>query len=273
MKHYTREEIIRRFKQVSDRGEPILICAAGLGMVARYVERGGADMACFYTGAWHRLQGQSTVMADCHIVDCNRQNLEMARRMANVCQEIPFMAGILCADMAQDFGRYFEQLKDVGYSAVMNFPSNGMQDGMWRDGVEGACLGLGYEMSILRQAQEHDLFAAGVAFDLDDAVATAMGGVDLLIYHLGLTKKSKMVPLAAAAEIVNDVTTAVRTQAPDLPIMITGGPVIRPEDTAYMYEHTSAAGFFAGEAIDAEVVTGSIAQTVRNFSSKRLRGR
>lgn len=272
MKHYSREEIISHFSAVSAKGEPILICAAGLGMVARYVEMGGADMACFYSGAWHRLQGQSTVMADCHIVDGNRLNLEMAARMANVCKEIPFMAGVLCADMAQDFDRYFEQLKEAGYSAVMNFPSNGMQDGMWRDGVEGAGLGLSYEMTILRKAQEHDLYAAGVAFDEADAVTTAEGGVDMLIYHLGLTKKQERMTLEEAAGIVNHVIGLVHGIRPDLPVLITGGPVIRPEDTAYIYEKTKALGFFAGSSIDEKVVTEPIAETVRRFGSKTLRG-
>lgn len=272
MKRYSREEIISRFSAVTAREEPILICAAGLGMVARYVEIGGADMACFYSGAWHRLQGRSTVMADCHIVDGNKLNLEMAARMANVCKEIPFMAGILCADMSQDFDRYFVLLKDAGYSAVMNFPSNGMQDGMWRDGVEGAGLGLEYEMSILRKAREHDLFTAGVAFDEEDAGTTAQSGVDMLIYHLGLTKKQEQLPLEEAAEIVNRVSARVHAAAPELPILITGGPVTTPEDTAYMYEHTEAVGFFAGAAIDDKIVTESIAETVRRFESKTLRG-
>ena len=272
MKNYSREEIISRFADTRAKGEPILICAAGLGMVARYVEMGGADMACFYSGAYLRLQGYPTVMADCHIIDVDRKNLEMSARMANVSREIPFMAGIYCVDMAQEFDRYFEELKRAGYSAVVNFPTNGIQDGMWRDGTDGAGLGLEYELSILRLAREHGLYAAGVAFDPNDAVTVARGGVDMLIYHLGLTRASEELPLELAAELVKRVIEAVHQEAPTLPVVVTGGPVIRPEDTAYIYEHTGAVGFFAGSAIDTRVITGSIADTVRAFEGKTLRG-
>ena len=44
MKYYSKQELKARLQHVIDSKKAVIIASAGLGMAAKYIERGGADM-------------------------------------------------------------------------------------------------------------------------------------------------------------------------------------------------------------------------------------
>ena len=57
MKYYSKQELKARLQHVIDSKKAVIIASAGLGMAAKYIERGGADMICINAPAYYRMQG------------------------------------------------------------------------------------------------------------------------------------------------------------------------------------------------------------------------
>lgn len=51
-KRFTREEIKQRFQASIDAGQPIVIASAGIGIAAKFAERGGADMIGLFNSSY-----------------------------------------------------------------------------------------------------------------------------------------------------------------------------------------------------------------------------
>ena len=255
MKQYTRLEIKQMIRHLREKNEPFLICASGLGLVGHYAEMGGADMAAIYSSAYWRLQGYETVISDCHVGNTNQMALDLAERQSTVIEHIPVMAGIFCSENYWDWDEYFGMLKQRGFSAVMNFPTYSMATGEWRFGAETAGVGLPMEISTLEKAADNDLFAMGVAFDGDDAEQIAKSEkIDMILLHMGLLRSDRAMGLEEMTDRMNGTIRRIRAVNPSIPVIFTGGSVRAPEETAYIYEHTDAIGYFAGEAIDVGAV-------------------
>ena len=47
-KHYTRDEVVERFKKTIVSGSPVVIAGAGTGISGKFAERGGADLVGVY---------------------------------------------------------------------------------------------------------------------------------------------------------------------------------------------------------------------------------
>ena len=70
---------------------------------------------------------------------------------------------------------------------MQNFPTVGLFDGTIRQGLEETGMGYGLEVEMIRLAREKDFLTAPYVFTVDEAVAMAEAGADVLVPHMGLT--------------------------------------------------------------------------------------
>jgi predicted TIM-barrel enzyme len=171
---------------------------------------------------------------------------------------------------------FLREIQALGFSGVQNFPTVGLIDGTFRQGLEETEMGFGLEVDMIRQAHELGLLTCPYVFTEDEAKAMARAGADVLIPHMGLTTKGSIgartaLTLEQAAARVQALADAARSVNPDILVLCHGGPISEPEDAAYIFTHTQGiAGFFGASSIERLPTEIAITACVRRF--KELKG-
>lgn len=279
-KQYTREEVLKRFKDIVAGGKPIVIAGAGTGISAKFAERGGADLIGVYNSGLYRMDGNGSLAGLMPYGNANDIVIQLANRVFPQIQEVPMIAGICGSDPTREMAPFLRQLKELGFSAVMNFPTVGLIDGRFRKELEDTGMGYDKEMETLKLAASLGFFTIGYAFNVEEAVMVGEAGLDVVICHMGLTtggsigsKFSEKISLEQAAELVNKMTVAARKANPNVMIFAHGGPISSPEDSAYIYEHTESVGFLGASSIERIPIEQPLMAAVKKFKNQNIKAR
>ncbi len=274
---WTREEIRGKLQKEIKNGRPIIVAGAGIGLTAKFFELGGGDLIGVYNSGLYRMDGHGSSAGSMPFGDANAIVLEMGlRSILPVVKNIPVIAGVCGTDVTRVMEIFLKQIREVGFSGVMNFPTVGSLDGNFRQRLED--LGMGYEKEVgmMRLARDMGLFTICYSFNQEEARAMARVGVDILIAHLGLTTggligSKRAVTLKEAVPRVQEILKAAKEVKKDLICLAHGGPISSPEDTEYIYQHTDAVGFLGASSIERIPVEKAIQSATEAFKSKRLK--
>ena len=99
------------------------------------------------------------------------------------------LAGVCATDPFRVMPRFLAEVRDAGFAGVQNFPTVGLIDGTFRQGLEETGHGLRPEVEMIAQARAMDLLTCPYVHDADEARAMAGAGADILVPHVGLTTK------------------------------------------------------------------------------------
>lgn len=275
---YTREEVISRLKSSIDNGKPIVIAGAGTGISAKFAERGGADLIGVYNSGLFRMDGNGSLAGLMPYGDANQIVIDLANRVFPQVKEAPMIAGICGTDPTREMRSYLKELKELGFSAVMNFPTVGLIDGRFRQELEDTGMGYSKEIETLKLAAELGFFTLGYAFCPEEAELVGKAKLDVLICHMGLTiggsigsKYSEEVGLEEAAELVREMTAVARKEYEDIMVFAHGGPISYPEDTEHIYQNTEAVGFLGASSIERIPVEKPIEEAARQFKNIKIK--
>ena len=142
----TRKQTISRFqKQVAD-GIPIIGAGAGTGISAKCEELGGADLIIIYNSGRFRMAGRGSIAGLMPYGDANQIVVEMAREVIPIVKKVPVLAGCLRDRPFQTDAYFLEELKNLGFSGVQNFPTVGLFEGRARSNMEET--GMGYDREV-----------------------------------------------------------------------------------------------------------------------------
>ena len=75
--------------------------------------------------------------------DANAIVVEMAAEVLPVVKQTPVLAGVCGTDPFRLMPVFLRQLKEIGFSGVQNFPTVGLMDGTYRQGLEETGMGYG----------------------------------------------------------------------------------------------------------------------------------
>ncbi len=279
-KQFTREEILERLQREVASGRPIVGAGAGIGITAKFAEIGGADVIIVYNTGLYRMNGHGSSAGSMPFGDANQIVLEMGlRSILPVVKNVPVIAGVCGTDVTRVIPVFLKQIREAGFSGVINFPTVGTLDGNFRQRLED--LGMGYEKEVemIRTARKMDLFTMAYTFDPQEARAMAEADVDVLIAHLGLTTggslgSKRAVVLSEAVARVQEILRAAKEVKREVICLAHGGPISAPEDTEVIYRHTDAVGFVGASSIERIPVERAIQSATEAFKSKLLkRGR
>ena len=276
-KQYTRDEVLKRFKATIAEGRPVVIAGAGTGISGKFAERGGADLVGVYNSGLYRMDGNGSLAGLMPYGNANDIVIQLANRVFPQIQEAPMIAGICGSDPTREMRPFLKQLIEIGFSAVMNFPTVGLIDGRYRQELEDTGMGYDKEIATLVKAKELGMFTIGYAFNEEEATMVGKAGLDVMICHMGLTtggaigsKYSEAVTLENCAALINRMTAAAREQNPDVLIFAHGGPISSPADTAYIYAHTESVGFLGASSIERIPVEKPLMEAVEDFKAQKL---
>jgi predicted TIM-barrel enzyme len=276
MNPLTRLEILERFRRKAAEGRPIIGGGAGTGLSAKCAEAGGIDLLIIYNSGRYRMAGRGSLAGLMPYGDANAIVMEMAREVLPVVETTPVLAGVCGTDPFRVMSRFLIEIQQAGFAGVQNFPTVGLIDGRFRQGLEETGMGFDLEVAMIAQARELDLLTCPYVHNADEARAMAEAGADILVPHVGLTTKGLIgarsaLTLAEAAERVQRMADAAWSVRPDLLVLCHGGPIAEPDDVLEIFRQTRGiAGFFGASSIERLPTEPAIVEQVRAFVGLRL---
>jgi predicted TIM-barrel enzyme len=94
MRQFARQEVHARLRATMERGEPIVMAGAGIGLVAKAAERGGVDLLMAYNTGPFRMAGHGSLAGYLAYGDSNAMTLELGREILNAVEDTPVIGGI-----------------------------------------------------------------------------------------------------------------------------------------------------------------------------------
>src|SRR6266516_7226788 len=116
----SRKQILERFRDKIDRGEPII--GAGTGISAKCEEAGGIDLIVIYNSGRFRMAGRGSLAGLMPFGNANQIVREMAPEVLTAVRHTPVLAGLCATDPFLLREPFLRELKELGYAGVQNFP-------------------------------------------------------------------------------------------------------------------------------------------------------
>src|SRR5947209_274182 len=271
MSFFTREQCLERLRAQVAAGRPIIGGGAGTGISAKCAEAGGIDLIIIYNSGRFRMAGRGSLSGMMPYGDANQIVVDMAREVLPVIKHTPVLAGVCGTDPFRIMKLFLREIQALGFSGVQNFPTVGLIDGSFRQGLEETGMGFALEVEMIREARALGLLTCPYVFTEDEARAMAQAGADVLIPHMGLTTKGSIgaksaLTLEEAAQRVQALHDAAKAVNSEILVLCHGGPISEPEDAKYIYDHTKGiAGFFGASSIERLPTEIAITGCVRKF--------
>jgi predicted TIM-barrel enzyme len=269
----TGAEARRRLRATVAAGEVVIGAGAGTGLSAKCAEAGGADVIIIYNSGRFRMAGRGSLAGLMPYGDANAIVVDMAREVLPVVNDTPVLAGVCGTDPFRSMPRFLGELRDMGFAGIQNFPTVGLIDGTFRQGLEETGMSYAVEVEMVRTAATLDLATAVYCFSEADARAMADAGADVIVAHMGLTTKGTIgARTAMSLEEAATRTQAIRDAAvavnPEVIVLCHGGPIAEPADAQYVLERTTGvAGFFGASSMERLPSEIAITERVREFKA------
>jgi predicted TIM-barrel enzyme len=274
---FRREEILTRLRAKVTAGKPIVGGGAGTGISAKMSEAGGIDLLVIYNSGRFRMGGRGSLSGMMPYGDANAIVMEMAREVIPVVKHTPVLAGVCGTDPFRVMKLFLREVDAAGFSGIQNFPTVGLIDGSFRQGLEETEMGYGLEVDLIRTAHEMGMLTTPYCFNDDEAAAMAQAGADILIPHMGLTTKGTIGARAAltleqSATRVQAMHDAAKRVKKDILVLCHGGPIAEPADAQYILNHTEGiVGFYGASSMERLPVEPAIRDRVQEFTQLRFR--
>jgi len=274
---FKRDEILARLRAKVAAGKPIVGGGAGTGISAKMSEAGGVDLLVIYNSGRFRMAGRGSLSGMMPYGDANAIVMEMAREVIPVVKQTPVLAGVCGTDPFRVMKLFLKQVDEAGFSGVQNFPTVGLIDGTFRQGLEETEMGFGLEVDMIREAHDMGLLTTPYCFNLEEATAMAKAGADILIPHMGLTTKGAIgattaLTLEESAKRIQAMHDAAKRVHKGILVLCHGGPIAEPADAQFILDHTEGiVGFYGASSMERLPVEPAIRERVREFTQLRLR--
>ena len=271
----TRGEILEGFRRKIAEGRPIIGGGAGTGLSAKCAEAGGIDLIIIYNSGRFRMAGRGSLAGLMPYGDANAIVMEMAREVIPVVERTPVLAGVCATDPFRVMARFLIEVRAAGFSGVQNFPTVGLIDGTYRQGLEETGMGYDCEVRMIAEARAMDMLTCPYVHNPEEARAMAEAGADILVPHVGLTTKGMIgartaLTLEEAAGRVQAMADAARAVRDDLIVLCHGGPIAEPDDVDQVFRQTRGiAGFFGASSIERLPTEPAIVAQVKRFTALR----
>ena len=272
-----RATALKCLRQTIADGVAVIGAGAGTGLSAKCAEEGGADLIIIYNSGRYRMAGRGSLSGMMPYGDANEIVMEMAREVLPIVKRTPVLAGVCGTDPFRQMPIFLKQIKEIGFTGVQNFPTVGLIDGVFRQGLEETGMGYDLEVDMIAQARQLDLLTASYVFDSKSAEAMAKAGTDVLVPHMGLTTKgmigaSTSRSLDDCVGLIQEMHDAARKVNPDIIVICHGGPIAEPEDAKYILGRVKGAqGFFGASSMERLPTEIAMTENMKRFKSLTIK--
>ena len=272
----SRAGILKRFRAQIARGEPIIGGGAGTGISAKSEEAGGIDLLILYNSGRYRMAGRGSTAGLMPYGNANQIVKEMAFEVIPVVEHTPVLAGVCGTDPFMMPHLFLNELVELGFAGIQNFPTVGLFEGRIRETLEETGMGYGLEVDIVAMAHDMDLLTTPYAFNPDEAARMTEAGADILVAHMGCTSggtigAETVNPLDECVTLVQEIVNAAKSVRNDVICLCHGGPIAMPPDAEYIIHKVEGIdGFYGASSTERFPTEVAIADQIRKFKSIRL---
>ncbi|EMX6284485.1 phosphoenolpyruvate hydrolase family protein [Providencia rettgeri] len=272
MKH-NRTDLLKKFRDMIARGEPIIGGGAGTGLSAKCEEAGGIDLIVIYNSGRYRMAGRGSLAGLLAYGNANEIVMDMAKEVLPVVKQTPVLAGVNGTDPFCQFDKFLDDIKATGFAGVQNFPTVGLIDGNFRANLEETGMGYGLEVEMIRLAHEKDLLTTPYVFSAEDAIAMTQAGADIIVPHMGLTTGGNIgaetaLTLKDCVPLINEWAKAAKAVRKDVIVLCHGGPIATPEDAEYILANCpDCHGFYGASSMERLPTEVALTATTQKFKS------
>src|ERR1700730_3750312 len=273
MARFERAALLKKFREMAKRGEPIVGGGAGTGLSAKCEEAGGVGLIVIYNSGRYRMAGRGSPAGVMPYGDANAIVLEMAGEVLPVVSKTQVLAGVNGTDPFRDMDVFLDQLKALGFSGVQNFPTVGLIDGTFRANLEETGMSYALEIEMIAKAREKDMLTTPYVFSEAEAAAMAVAAADIIVCHLGLTTGGSIG--AQTAPKLEDCPARIDTWAEaalsvnsHILVLAHGGPIADPADADFIMKKTRYFhGFYGASSMERLPVERALTDQVRKFKA------
>lgn len=271
MTAFDKKTLLKRFRAMIAKGEPIVGGGAGTGLSAKCEEAGGIDLIVIYNSGRYRMAGRGSLSGLMPYGDANAIVMEMAAEVLPVVKHTPVIAGVCGTDPFRRMDVFLDEVKRLGFAGVQNFPTVGLIDGTFRANLEETGMGFGLEVEMIALANAKGLLTTPYVFCEEDARAMAKAGADIIVCHLGLTTGGSIgaetaLKLGDCPALVERWAKAALAVKKDAIILVHGGPVAEPADADFIMKNTTHChGFYGASSMERLPVEVAIRDQTRAF--------
>jgi predicted TIM-barrel enzyme len=200
----------------------------------------------------------------------------MAREVLTVVKQTPVLAGVCGTDPFMLRDLFLRELKDLGFAGIQNFPTVGLIDGTFRQGLEDTGMSFRMEVDCIAAAHEMDMLTTPYAFNNEEARLMVNAGADIVVAHMGLTtsgtigsrtKKS----LDDCVKEVQGIVETCKSIRSDVIVMCHGGPIAMPDDARCILERVEGVdGFYGASSMERLPTETAITDQVRQFTKLKF---
>ena len=251
---------------------PLVGAAVGSGMTAQAAQKGGADFLMVLTAGYFRMQGLSSMCALLPYTDANQLVWQItSEQILPRVKGSPVIIGVCAQDEEMNWPEFLDRAKSHGIVGITNFPTVGFIDGNFREQLEANCLGFQREVALLAKARDAGLLTIGFCLSIEEAVVMARVPVDIFCLNLGFADVRATDPAEHQAKLdeailfINKAISAIKKVKKRPYVVVFGGPILFPRDTALVYQRTEALGYIGGSTVESFPTEPIIAQTVSEF--------
>jgi predicted TIM-barrel enzyme len=268
---FQRQELLNKFRGMIERGEPIVGGGAGTGLSARCEEAGGIDLIVIYNSGRYRMAGHGSLAGLLAYGNANDIVVEMAHEVLPVVKHTPVLAGVNGTDPFMLVGPFLQQLTELGFAGVQNFPTVGLIDGTFRANLEETGMSYALEVDMIARAHELDMLTTPYVFSEDDARAMATAGADIIVCHMGLTTGGNIgaqtaLQLEDCVPMINTWAAAAHEIRDDVIILCHGGPIAEPEDAGFILSRCeNCHGFYGASSMERLPTERALTEQTKKF--------
>jgi predicted TIM-barrel enzyme len=274
---FTREEVLARLRREISAGHALFMASCGSGIVAKFLERAGCDMAGVYNAVKLRTYGAGSMMGMWPVSNANGLMFEYAsREIMPVVQNMPIMAGVNANDPTRVIPDFLSQLMDIGIIGVNNFPTVGLIDGNFRNVLEQTGITYDNEIEMLQTAKEMGMISVAYAFNQSETERIVKGASpDVFIFHAGTTiggsigydHPDSVEDTASRTQEMYDIARKIKK---DIILLTHGAALSDPEKGQKILDLTDGHGLQTGSATERIPVEDAILEVASSFKNLKM---
>jgi len=271
MPRFERQELLKKYRAMIRRRQPIIGGGAGTGLSARCEEAGGIELIVIYNSGRYRMAGRGSLAGLLAYGNANEIVMEMAKEVLPVVKNTPVLAGVNGTDPFCVFDVFLNDIAAAGFSGVQNFPTVGLIDGVFRQNLEETGMGYALETDMIQLAHQKDLLTTPYVFEPQQAEDMARAGADIIVAHMGLTTGGTIgaetaLTLAECITRVDTLAQAALDVRSDVIVLCHGGPIATPADASFVLRKARHChGFYGASSMERLPTETAITRQTQDF--------
>ncbi len=273
-----RQRVRSLFGAARRRGEFLVGAAIGAGILGQAAEKGGADFVLALGAGRFRIMGAASVACMLPIRDSNQFVTQFASSEMLSQISIPVYFGASTLDPGLSVETLADEIADLGFAGVVNFPTVGHYPARMRAALDAAGIGFSKELSLFSAAHDRGLSTLAYVRTGEQARAAAACGVDIVCFNFGWNAGGVQglvseIGIEEAAVQSREISRIVARENPDSFFVLEGGPIEDPDQVAAICRVAHIHGYVGGSTIDRLPLAESVASQTLRFKSAAVLAR